>query len=323
MSSEIAMKHQYKTSILINNYNYAQYIESALQSVFAQTIPFDEIIVVDDGSTDNSIEVIDACIKNQPNATLVAKSNEGQLSCINEGFIKSTGDLIFFLDADDEYTARYLEKTLRFYQQNQECDYLFTAVQEFGHREETKIYCEKYCPKTGKIGYSLFRTLYGKEVIGVPTSTISVKREFLDKILPFENYSDWKVCADDCIAIGSSLAGALKYTLPEPLVRYRVHGKNHWYGKNINKKERYQKRLITNRLIQSISKNMDLDGEIGNLIMAEYNSIPDPTYNLAKFYINLSMNSQIYPLKKSMNRKKILKDYFKKRIKQFIKILRV
>ena len=68
---------------------------------------------------------------------------------------------------------------------------------------------------------------------------------------------------------------------------------------------------------------MDLDGEIGNLIMAEYNSIPDPTYNLAKFYINLSMNSQIYPLKKSMNRKKILKSYFKKRIKQFIKILRV
>jgi glycosyltransferase involved in cell wall biosynthesis len=104
-----------KTTCIINNYNYAKYVEEAIQSVFDQTVAFDEIIVVDDGSPDNSLEVINANIKNCENAKLIAKRNEGQLSCLNEGFNASTGDLIFFLDSDDLYLPNYLELASNFY----------------------------------------------------------------------------------------------------------------------------------------------------------------------------------------------------------------
>ena len=71
-----------KTTCLVNNYNYADFVGEAISSVLVQTKPFDEIIIVDDGSTDGSLDVITAAVANRSDINVIAKKNEGQLSCL-------------------------------------------------------------------------------------------------------------------------------------------------------------------------------------------------------------------------------------------------
>jgi glycosyltransferase involved in cell wall biosynthesis len=85
-------------SVLINNYNYAEFMGACIDSVLSQTVPATEVIVVDDGSTDDSRRVIASY---GTSVTPLLKSNEGQSSAFNAGYAASTGDVVIFLDADD------------------------------------------------------------------------------------------------------------------------------------------------------------------------------------------------------------------------------
>lgn len=85
-------------SIVINNYNYAEFLAECVESVLGQTVPPTEIIVVDDGSTDDSR----AIIKSYAGRLIpVLKENGGQSSAFNAGFAASNGDVVIFLDSDD------------------------------------------------------------------------------------------------------------------------------------------------------------------------------------------------------------------------------
>ena len=85
-------------SILINNYNYGRYLGTAIESALNQTYSPTEVIIVDDGSTDNSREVIASF---GSRVISVLKINGGQASAFNAGFAASRGNLICFLDSDD------------------------------------------------------------------------------------------------------------------------------------------------------------------------------------------------------------------------------
>ena len=89
-----------KASILVNNYNYGRYLRQCIDSACAQTYRDIEIIVVDDGSTDNSQEIIASY---GSEIVPLFKENGGQASCLDAGFSRSCGDVIFFLDSDDEF----------------------------------------------------------------------------------------------------------------------------------------------------------------------------------------------------------------------------
>ena len=107
-----------RTTCLINNYNYEEYVLDAIQSALNQTVSFDEIIVVDDGSCDRSVELLKENYSSCDRIKLIFKENGGQMSCFYEGFIKSSGDLIFFLDADDLYCDTIILKKLLIYTKN-------------------------------------------------------------------------------------------------------------------------------------------------------------------------------------------------------------
>jgi glycosyltransferase involved in cell wall biosynthesis len=85
-------------SIVVNNYNYARYLRAAIDSALAQWYPRTEVIVVDDGSTDESREVIAAY---GDRVEVVLKDNGGQASAFNAGYARVRGDCVIFLDADD------------------------------------------------------------------------------------------------------------------------------------------------------------------------------------------------------------------------------
>ena len=85
-------------SIIITSYNYEKFLPRAIDSALKQTYPEKEIIVVDDGSTDNSRHIINSY---GDQITPVFKENGGRASALNAGFFASQGEIIFLLDADD------------------------------------------------------------------------------------------------------------------------------------------------------------------------------------------------------------------------------
>ena len=85
-------------AVVIPNYNYSRYLQQTVESVLAQNPRFDQIIVVDDGSTDNSLEVL---AQFGSNLTVLAIANGGQLGAIVAGINLTTADYIHTLDADD------------------------------------------------------------------------------------------------------------------------------------------------------------------------------------------------------------------------------
>src|ERR1700739_1761966 len=94
-----------KVSIVVVNHNYARFLQQAIDSALAQTYRNIEVVVVDDGSTDDSAEVI----RSYGNRIIpIFKENAGQCSCYFRGLAVSSGDLVLYLDADDFLYPRCL-----------------------------------------------------------------------------------------------------------------------------------------------------------------------------------------------------------------------
>jgi glycosyltransferase involved in cell wall biosynthesis len=96
-----------RASVIIANYNYGRFLRQCIDSVRAQTYPHVEIIVVDDGSTDDSRAVLES----YGSAVVgVYQQNAGQAAALSAGFARSSGELICLLDADDGWYPHKLER---------------------------------------------------------------------------------------------------------------------------------------------------------------------------------------------------------------------
>lgn len=108
---------QPKLSVIIPLYNKAPYIRKALESVFAQTYADFELIIVDDGSTDDSAAIAEECLSAHcpsPIAfRLIKQPNAGVSAARNNGVAQAQGDYLAFLDADDWWEPTYLEQMVR------------------------------------------------------------------------------------------------------------------------------------------------------------------------------------------------------------------
>ena len=113
-----------KLSVLINNFNYARYLDAAIESALGQDFPDFEVVVVDDGSTDNSRELI---ARYGARIVPVLKANGGQASSFNAGFAASTGDVVFLLDADDAFLPGKLRRVADLYN-SRDIDWCFDRV---------------------------------------------------------------------------------------------------------------------------------------------------------------------------------------------------
>src|SRR5215472_15286712 len=89
-------------SIIINNYNYGRFLDSAIESAVAQDYSPKEIVVVDDGSTDNSRDVIGTYGER---VSAIFQQNSGQATAFNAGVKTSRGQILCFLDSDDWFGA--------------------------------------------------------------------------------------------------------------------------------------------------------------------------------------------------------------------------
>lgn len=116
-----------KISVVIPAYNQGEYLAQCVESVLAQTKPPHEIIVINDGSTDNTREIA----KSYP-VKYVEQLNKGLSSARNTGIMNSTGDWIYPLDSDDMILENCLEKVSQAIQENPEADVVSPSFKCFG-----------------------------------------------------------------------------------------------------------------------------------------------------------------------------------------------
>jgi glycosyltransferase involved in cell wall biosynthesis len=302
----------------VSSFNYSNYVVEAVNSVLNQSVSFDEIIVVDDRSTDNSVEVLEKNFSCDERIKLILKEkNEGQLSCFNKGYLASTGDIIFFLDSDDAYKENYLEEALNFYKNHKDVDFLFCALEVFGNSERKKFYYE--CDRN--LGYSLILTLYSQAWVGGTCSTISMRKKILDKILPIPYLEDWITRADDCLVFGASLVKARKFYMAKPLVRYRTHENNashqvHHKAMNYNKPFLYQRYLNINRLFSLLCERTHYcdkvsdTAHLSDLAHLEFATIPNPQQREFLAYLQFTISSKSVLSKKIWSLLSITKHFF-------------
>jgi glycosyltransferase involved in cell wall biosynthesis len=119
-------------SIIIPLYNKEKFIERTLKSVAAQDIADWECIIVDDGSSDSSVEIVNNFIKANPgNWNLISQENSGQTSARNHGVKQANGKYLAFLDADDLWPSSKLRLQLRAFEKNPEATLVLSAFAIF------------------------------------------------------------------------------------------------------------------------------------------------------------------------------------------------
>ncbi|WP_214041487.1 glycosyltransferase family 2 protein [Methanoculleus sp.] len=126
-------------SVVIPLYNKGPYIARALNSVFAQTFQDFEVIVVDDGSTDDGAEIVRAF--DEPRIRLIQQENRGVSAARNRGIAAARAELVAFLDADDEWLPEFLETILRLRRKFPDAGAYATSyyIQYYSHLQEANI----------------------------------------------------------------------------------------------------------------------------------------------------------------------------------------
>jgi len=248
-------------SIIINNYNYSHFLRDAVNSALNQTYARVEIIVVDDGSTDNSREII-AEYGNR--IISVLKENGGQASAFNAGFAVSKGDIVIFLDADDVLLPETAQEVVKIWEPKlSKVQWRLQLV-----NEKLQLLPQTWPPKwqsmpSGDLRPAILRWRYYPSP---PTSGNAFSRWLLEKILPMPE-REWRIAADSYLLSLAALYGEVQ-SIDKVLGYYRIHGSNLWYdeGPNIRKLiQMVQTGNAQKQLLERAARNLGLNFE-GRLI---------------------------------------------------------
>lgn len=170
-------------SVIIPSFNRAYILSRTLESVFAQTYPHMEVILVDDGSTDKTEEVCQGFSKLQ----YFYQENSGVSMARNQGVRKSRGEYIAFLDSDDEWLPEKLQKQVEFLESHPE--FSWVHGEEIWIRNGRRVNPMKKHQKGG--GNQFFKSL---NLCLISPSTVMMKRTLFDEFEGFD--PEFTVCED-------------------------------------------------------------------------------------------------------------------------------
>jgi len=125
-------------SVIVAAYNCEKYIETALKSIFSQTLPSEncKVIVVNDGSTDNTSDILD---KYKSRIRVIDQSNQGLAKACNQGIQQAKGDYIIRLDPDDYFDKELLSLTLNILETMPEYHCVYTDRYEIHTSDNTQV----------------------------------------------------------------------------------------------------------------------------------------------------------------------------------------
>jgi len=237
-------------SVLLNNYNYEKFLPSSIESVLKQSYKNFELIIVDDGSNDKSREIIKKYAKKDNRIKYFFKENGGQASAFNEGIKLCKGEIISFLDSDDEFEENKLSEVVNIY--NKGYEYILNDVKTIGKNIDMSTF------KYG--GYNLFLVYYLTYFVGGVTSAISISKKLADKIFPITNEEFFRIRADDVIVFTAAMLKE-SYFINKKLTKYRIHGNNNFVlNKNFkNFSYKYKRDINLHKLKKEIIDKLNID----------------------------------------------------------------
>lgn len=221
-------------TVVINNYNYARYLPDAIGSALGQTYEKIEVVVVDDGSTDDSRAVIESY---GDGVIPVLKENGGQGSAFNSGFETSRGEIVCFLDSDDIFRPEKIATVVSAFRENPAASLVYHPLQPVDAEQK---HVGKPYPRgvvTGDIRTRVERS--GGWWPKASTSGLSCSRAFLQRVLPMPR-EPFRRAADGWIVGLAPFFGPV-VGVPSPLGWYRLHGRNR--SRRPTKKEQNRDKL--------------------------------------------------------------------------------
>jgi glycosyltransferase involved in cell wall biosynthesis len=210
-------------SVVIPLFNHSAYIERAVLSVTGQTVPVHELIVVDDGSTDNSVSVMKDLCHKFPEIVFWRQPNQGAHQAINNGVHRATGDLVAILNSDDEYRPNRLELCVECLRGAAQVQAVFTGIDfidETGKSIQNNWYLQALneSRKIGDLGLGLLNGNYL-----MTTSNLVIRRSVFRQIGYF---AALRYHHDHDFFLRLVTNGLECSILDEPLLRYRMHSSN-------------------------------------------------------------------------------------------------
>ncbi len=241
-----------KVSVIIPAYNAGKYIAETMDSVLVQTYSDFEIIVVDDGSKDQTVSIVKQFkIKYPEKVKLIQKENGGPASARNAGIKVAVGEYIAFIDADDLWLPQKLEKQVRYFEtQPSQVGIVYTDARSF---DKDGIWINKYYPKfNGKIYKELLNSM-------LPNLSVMVRKECFQNVGYFEEALDIIEDHDMWLRI------SMKYEvlcLDEMLSLYRQHSQGR--SKEIEKTWSRSLRVMEKHL-KMVAGNIELEKAVKNV----------------------------------------------------------
>lgn len=261
-----------KVSIVTASYNYEDYIKETIESVINQTFQDWEMIIVDDGSKDNSVEVIKSYCEKDNRIKLFQHEgnlNKGLGKTLQLGLKQVRSEWVVFLESDDTITPDYLEEKFKILDKYPDVSFIYNAVRMFGDQEIIDRYLNGY----------LGRVIEFTKKITFPTQMLNAFRESKDALIPTFSVVMMKKNLFEDIDFNSPFKPYLDYYLwlqivskfnceffyiDKPLTNWRMHKKSFINLKATEKEfwdfELKKSVLLANypRLFKCVSKKIKL-----------------------------------------------------------------
>jgi glycosyltransferase involved in cell wall biosynthesis len=202
-------------TVIIPLYNREDYIKETLKSVFDQTYSNIEIVIVDDGSTDNSLQIVNKYKKKCKIIKHPNNENKGQSAAINLALSKTRSKYISILDSDDKFLKDKLKFQVDFLEKNKDFGVVYSNGEIIDSKGNTKyiIYSDKHIPPMSPNEILL------SSYFNVPSNAL-VRRSIYDKVGFFDE--SMRSSQDHDMAIRLSEVTKIGY-LPQVLWQYRRH----------------------------------------------------------------------------------------------------
>jgi glycosyltransferase involved in cell wall biosynthesis len=274
--------------IVVNNHNYGCFLADAIDSALAQTHPLVKVIVVDDGSTDESRDILEAY---DGDVEVVLKVNGGQASALNAGFARSTADVVMFLDADDvlhSHAAALVSSTFAADPRLVKVQFRMALIDEEG-RPTGNVKPSSHLPMPGGDVRNAELT-FPFDLVWLSTSGNAFSAAALCRILPIPE-PDYPLCADWYLVHLTSLLGRV-VSLPDVAASCRIHGRNSYALQNAaldldHVRQTISYAAVTRRALEQLAADLNLQSPYRRIL-----SVSD----LANRLVSARLEPHLHPL---------------------------
>lgn len=215
-------KNKVLVSIIIPVYNANQYLRACLETVASQTLKNIEVICVNDGSEDTSLEILKEFAEKDSRFKVIDKENTGAGDCRNVGLREATGEYVLFLDADDKFNSELCDKAY-FRAKLDNADICFFGAVRFNMQTRENeamnwVLRKELLPKTKPFKKEVLGNKFFQVTSGCPWSKMFRREFILNHQLKFQNLQN----ANDLYFVRTAMALAENMTyVDEELVTYR------------------------------------------------------------------------------------------------------